>query len=183
MGPVASPQQFDAVRSGIEALSAHARIACGGPDRIRDQGFFFAPTLLVAHDSDAALLHELEVFGPCATILPYSGDADEAIRLANRGGGGLVASLYSNDRKFTEQVVLGIAPWHGRVWIGSDKVAEQALHPGMVLPMTIHGGPGRAGGGEELGGLFGLELYTQRTALQGDQGFVGRRFGDTISEG
>jgi 3,4-dehydroadipyl-CoA semialdehyde dehydrogenase len=183
MGPVASPQQFESVRRGIEALSAHARVACGGPERIRDQGFFFAPTLLVANDPDAALLHELEVFGPCATIIPYSGEANEAIRLANRGCGGLVASLYSNDRKFTEQVVLGIAPWHGRVWIGSDKVAEQALHPGMVLPMTIHGGPGRAGGGEELGGMFGLELYTQRTALQGDQGFVGRRFGAASTEG
>ena len=110
-------------------------------------------------------------------MIPCSGDAAEAVELAALGGGGLVASVYSNDKRWSEAVVLGIAPWHGRVWIGSDKVADQAFHPGMVLPMTIHGGPGRAGGGEELGGLFGLELYTQRTALQGDQGFVGRRFG------
>jgi oxepin-CoA hydrolase/3-oxo-5,6-dehydrosuberyl-CoA semialdehyde dehydrogenase len=183
MGPVASPQQFDDVRNGIRALAAHARIACGGPERARDQGWFVAPTLLVADDAEADLLHELEVFGPCATVLPYSGEAEAAVRLANRGGGGLVASLYSNDRGWTEPTVLGIAPWHGRIWIGSDKVAEQALHPGMVLPMTIHGGPGRAGGGEELGGLFGLELYMQRTALQGDQGFVGRRFGRAAGDG
>jgi oxepin-CoA hydrolase/3-oxo-5,6-dehydrosuberyl-CoA semialdehyde dehydrogenase len=183
MGPVASPQQFDDVRAGIRALSAHARVACGGAERARDRGCFVAPTLLVAEDVEADLLHELEVFGPCATVFPYSGAAEDAVRLANRGGGGLVASLYSNDRRWTEATVLGIAPWHGRIWIGSDKVAEQALHPGMVLPMTIHGGPGRAGGGEELGGLFGLELYTQRTALQGDQGFVGRRFGRGATEG
>ena len=100
----------------------------------------------------------------------------------HQSGGGLVASVYSNDKCWTEQCVLGIAPWHGRVWIGSDKVADQAFHPGMVLPQTIHGGPGRAGGGEELGGVLGLDLYTQRVALQGDQGLVGRRFGAKTAE-
>lgn len=182
MGPVASEQQFADVRAGIIALGKHGRIVCGGPDKIREAGYFVAPTLVIADDIDADTIHSLEVFGPCATVLPYSGDAADAVRIANRGGGGLVASIYSNDRRWTEQVVLGVAPWHGRLWIGSDKVAEQAYQPGMVLPATIHGGPGRAGGGEELGGLFGLELYTQRTALQGDQGFVGRRFGGAKSD-
>ncbi|MFO1050822.1 MAG: 3,4-dehydroadipyl-CoA semialdehyde dehydrogenase [Planctomycetota bacterium] len=177
MGPVASGAQFTDVTAGIRKLKTIARVACGGPDKLRETGFFLAPTLLVANDVEAEVLHTLEVFGPCATIVPYSGSADDAIRLVNRGGGSLVASVYSSDKSWTEQVVLGLAPWHGRLWVCSDKVADQAYAPGMVLPFTIHGGPGRAGGGEELGGLRGLEIYMQRTALQGDQGHIGRRFG------
>lgn len=177
MGPVASSSQLEDVRSGIAALSEAADVACGGTDPVFDQGYFVAPTLLVARDADASVLHELEVFGPAATVIPYDGSAEAAAALANRGGGSLVASVYSNDAKWTESVVLGIAPWHGRVWIGSDRVAEQAAAPGTVLPASTHGGPGRAGGGEELGGLRGLEPYLQRTALQGFQGFVAGTFG------
>ncbi|MBK8978664.1 MAG: 3,4-dehydroadipyl-CoA semialdehyde dehydrogenase [Planctomycetes bacterium] len=182
MGPLTDAAALATVQTGMRQLLAVSEALTGGPERIRDRGYFVAPTLLLANDIDADVLHELEVFGPCATILPYTGDAAEAIRLANRGGGGLVASLYSNDKRWSEDVVLGIAPWHGRLWIANDKVADQALQPGMVLPVTIHGGPGRAGGGEELGGRFGMEFYMQRTALQGDQGFVGRRFGKPGSE-
>ncbi|MCC6785659.1 MAG: 3,4-dehydroadipyl-CoA semialdehyde dehydrogenase [Planctomycetes bacterium] len=177
MGPLASGAQFEDVSAGMQALLAVARAACGGPTKLTARGYFLAPTLLVANDPDAEVLHSLEVFGPCATVIPYDGRAAEATRLANRGGGGLVASIYANDKRWTEDLVLGIAPWHGRLWVCSDKVADQAYAPGMVLPQTIHGGPGRAGGGEELGGLRGLELYLQRVALQGDQGHLGRRFG------
>lgn len=177
MGPVASKSQLDDVTDGIRALSEHADVVCGGPERLGDRGYFVAPTLLVATDVEADVFHEREVFGPVTTILPYSGEAADAIRLANRGGGGLVASVYSNDAKWTEAVVVGIAPWHGRVWLASDRVAGQATAPGLVLPQTVHGGPGRAGGGEELGGLRGLEFYTQRTAVQGFQGLVAGRFG------
>ena len=178
MGPVASEWQHKDVQAGIQELSEHCEIACGGPERVGDEGYFIAPTLLIARDADTPLLHSKEVFGPVSTILPYSGEASEAIRLANKGGGCLVASLYTNDRRFGAEVVEGIAPWHGRVWIGSDKSAGQAMPPGAVLPFSVHGGPGRAGGGEELGGLRGLEFYMQRTALQGDRGFVGRQFGE-----
>ena len=169
---IASAQQLADVRAGIEKLAQSAKILCGGAARVHERGYFVAPTLLLAKDSDASILHELEVFGPVTTLIPYSGASEEAARLANKGGGGLVASVYSNERAWTEAVVLGIAPWHGRVWIGSDKVAEQAVPPGIVLPASIHGGPGRAGGGQELGGLRGLEPYLQRTAVQGFQGFV-----------
>ena len=177
MGPLASASALASVREGIQALARVADIRTGGPDPIQDKGYFVAPTLLVARDGEAAEVHRREVFGPVATIQPFDGSAAEATRQANRGGGGLVASVYSNDRAWCEEVVLGIAPWHGRVWIGSEKVAEQALPPGMVLPASIHGGPGRAGGSEELGGLRGLAPYLQRVALQGFQGLVERRFG------
>jgi oxepin-CoA hydrolase/3-oxo-5,6-dehydrosuberyl-CoA semialdehyde dehydrogenase len=172
MGPLASAQQLADVRAGMAELLKHAKALTGGPAAVHPKGYFVAPTLLLANDARAQVFHELEVFGPCATILPYSGSADEAIELVNRGGGGLVASLYSNDKAWSDAVTLGIAPWHGRVWVGSDRTAGQALAPGMVLPAALHGGPGRAGGGAELGGLRGLEPYFQRTAVQGFSGFL-----------
>jgi len=167
MGPLASKAQFDEVRAGITRLAAAGTVACGGAERARERGWFVAPTLIVARDAEAEVFHADEVFGPAASLLGYSGEADQAARLVARGGGGLVSSAYSNDADWTERIVAGLAPWHGRVWLGSDRMAEQALPPGMVLPASIHGGPGRAGGGEELGGLRGLAFYQQRTALQG----------------
>lgn len=176
MGPVASRDQLADVRAGIELLAAEGEVAVGGVEPVADKGYFVAPTIVIAGEG-AAAVHEHEVFGPVTTVVPYSGEAEEAIALANRGGGGLVASLYSNDVAWSERVVLGISPWHGRVWVGADRVAEQAMPPGMVLPASLHGGPGRAGGGEELGGLRGLAPYLQRTAVQGFQGFVAGTFG------
>jgi len=177
MGPLTDAGQLEDVRAGIRALSAVADVVTGGPEPLGETGCYVAPTLLVARDSHAPVLHDLEVFGPVSTILPYTGEVAEAVELVNLGGGGLVTSVYSNDQDWTETYVLGVAPWHGRVWIASDRVAEQALPPGMVLPSSVHGGPGRAGGGEELGGLRGLEFYMQRVALQGFKGFLQRRFG------
>ena len=112
-----------------------------------------------------------EVFAPVVTVMPY-GSAEEVTSLVAGGGGGLVASVYSDDKDFLRTVVLGIGPFHGRVTIGSSKIAQQALPPGMVLPSLLHGGPGRAGGGEELGGRRGLAFYMQRFALQGDRAIV-----------
>jgi oxepin-CoA hydrolase/3-oxo-5,6-dehydrosuberyl-CoA semialdehyde dehydrogenase len=172
MGPLASRAQLDYVQAGIRRLESAARTACGGSERARERGYFVAPTLLVARDSAAGVFHAEEVFGPVATILPYSGEAAEAARLASLGGGCLVSSAYSNDAEWLEAVAFGLAPWHGRVWLGSDKMAEQSLPPGMVLPQMIHGGPGRAGGGEELGLGLGLAFYLQRTAMQGFQSVI-----------
>ena len=177
MGPVASESALRDVLAGTQKLAAACEVLCGSTERAASPGYFVAPTLLLAKDADADVLHADEVFGPVATLIPYDGSVDEAARLANRGGGGLVASAYSNDADWTEGLIHGIGPWHGRVWVGSDKVAGQATAPGLVLPATIHGGPGRAGGGEELGGLRGLEFYMQRVALQGFQGVIGKRFG------
>ncbi len=172
MGPLVSAEQLAEVRAGIAALAKEAEILCGGAGSVHAKGYFVAPTLLLARDAQTQVFHQLEVFGPVATLLPYSGGAAEAVGLVNRGGGGLVASIYSNDKAWSEEVVLGLAPWHGRVWVGSDRTAGQALAPGTVLPASLHGGPGRAGGGAELGGLRGLEPYFQRTAIQGFQGFL-----------
>ncbi len=176
LGPVASSRQLADVRAGIEALASAGSFVCGGAGAVREEGYFVAPTLVLASDPSAAVIHDTEVFGPVATVLPYE-DTKSMIALCNRGGGSLVASVYSNDARWTEEVVLGLSPWHGRIWIGSDKTAGQAMPPGAVMPQMTHGGPGRAGGGEELGGLRGLEFYMQRTAIQGFQGLVARHFG------
>ncbi len=177
VGPLASRAQFDSVTAGITALAKATKAACGGPSRAHPRGWFVAPTLMVAADAHAPIVHADEVFGPVATVLPYDGTSAAAADVTNLGGGGLVAAVYTDDREWCDDVVLGIAPWHGRVWTTNDKVAAQSLPPGMVLPATIHGGPGRAGGGEELGGLRGLAPYLQRTALQGYQGWLARSFG------
>jgi len=177
MGPVASADQLRDVRAGIDRLAEQSEVACGGSERAGAKGFFVRPTLLVAVHAETDVFHELEVFGPVATVILYDGRAEEAARLANRGGGSLVGSVYSDDKRWTETCVRAMAPWHGRIWIGSERVAGQASAPGLVLPMTTHGGPGRAGGGEELGGLRGLAFYMQRTAIQGFQGLVAKAFG------
>ena len=183
MGPVASEQALADVRAGMQRLLAVAEPVVGGPAPVAPKGYFVAPTLLRAREPEAEVLHALEVFGPCATLVPYTGAASDAVDLVNRGGGGLVASIYSDDRAFLEPVVLGLAPWHGRLWIGSEKTQGQALGPGAVLPASIHGGPGRAGGGEELGGLRGLAFYLQRSAVQGDRAVLGKLLPGTGSAG
>lgn len=174
MGPVASSQQFKDVRAGIDNLAAVCDKVCGGSEPIREQGYFVGPTLFRARDARADVIHDAEVFGPCATLIPYSGEVAEAVALANRGRGSLVASLYTDEIDWGRDVTLGISPWHGRIWWGAAKVADHAFPPGGVLPLSCHGGPGRAGGGEELGGLRGLEFYMQRSAVQGFQGFLTR---------
>ncbi|HEB54638.1 MAG TPA: 3,4-dehydroadipyl-CoA semialdehyde dehydrogenase [bacterium] len=178
MGPVASQAQLDDVRAGIKHLQDECDTVLGGPEAMDGPGYFVRPTLLQARDVGVAVVHELEVFGPCATILPYDGRAASAAELVNRGGGCLVASVYSDDKSWVHELVPAIAPWHGRVWLGSEKTMGHALGPGAVLPGSIHGGPGRAGGGEELGGLRGLQFYLQRTALQGDRAVIGRTYGN-----
>ncbi len=179
MGPVATAQQKRDVIAGIEKLTTCAKIVLGG-SQVSGKGFFVAPTLLRGDSPKAGdAVHSHEVFGPVATVMPYDGTGADAARLVAAGGGGLVSSVYADDKDFVRDAVLGIAPFHGRVTIGSSKVAAQAIPPGTVLPSLVHGGPGRAGGGEELGGRRGLAFYMQRTALQSDrallEGITGKR--------
>jgi oxepin-CoA hydrolase/3-oxo-5,6-dehydrosuberyl-CoA semialdehyde dehydrogenase len=188
MGPVATKQQLADVRRGIDLLASAAKRLSGTVDFTpidapAGKGFFVPPTLLHAEDPHRAdAVHAHEVFGPVQTLMHYA-DASELIALVRRGGGGLVCSAYTDDRRFAEEVVLGIASAHGRVALGSAKIAEQAPGPGTVLPQMIHGGPGRAGGGEELGGLRGLAFYSQRCAVQGDRPMLEAIFGKGAPKG
>ncbi|GJM20646.1 MAG: hypothetical protein DHS20C15_05610 [Planctomycetota bacterium] len=178
MGPLTNRAQLESVQGGIARLAEHADVVCGGSKSLFDKGAFIAPTLLRAHDANTEVFHADEVFGPVASVLPYDGSAAEAARLVARGGGSLVTSVFSDDRKLPLDLALELAPWSGRVYLGSSKVAETATGAGLVLPAMTHGGPGRAGGGEELGGLRGLELYSQRTAIQGFKALVEGTFGE-----
>ncbi|MDJ0974097.1 MAG: 3,4-dehydroadipyl-CoA semialdehyde dehydrogenase [Planctomycetota bacterium] len=177
MGPLASAAQLQDVTAGIAKLAESGRIVTGSAERFLDTGYFVSPTLIETDSADAAIYHEEEVFGPVATLMPYDGTPEAAGAIVARGQGCLVSSAYSNDPAWAERVALELAPWNGRLWIGSDKMAEQSLPPGMVLPAMIHGGPGRAGGGEELGGLRGCGFYMQRCAIQGFKGTLEASFG------
>jgi len=177
MGPVATAQQFKDVREGIDQLARDGRLVYGGSaapvGAPEGKGFFIQPVLIEVEPGAAApTVHSREVFGPVATIVPYSGSAADAAEIVSRGNGGLVSSLYTEDTAFATEAVLGLAPYHGRVFIGSAKIAELSPGPGTVLPTLVHGGPGRAGGGEELGGLRGMVFYMQRTALEGNKPVV-----------
>jgi 3,4-dehydroadipyl-CoA semialdehyde dehydrogenase len=173
MGPVATAAQLEDVRRGIGELAADGRVVLGGATAVQatgveaGRGFFVPPTLLEIEAGAAApTVHGREVFGPVATVVPYSGRAEEAAEVVARGSGGLVSSVYSDDPAFMEAAVMGLAPYHGRIFLGSPKIAELSPGPGTVLPQLVHGGPGRAGGGEELGGPRGLAFYMQRVALE-----------------
>lgn len=172
MGPVATAQQHRDVMAGIDSLAAGADVVLDGrkpsPKGVPDgKGFFVGPTLLTAKDPGLDAVHDLEVFGPVATLLPSPDDTEALCRLVARGRGGLVCSIYTDDRKWAAAMLAGAGPHHGRLVFGSKKIAGKAVPPGTVLPHLLHGGPGRAGGGEELGGLRGLALYAQRVAVQG----------------
>lgn len=178
MGPVATAQQIRDVRDGVKKLEACAKIVFGSTTEANPigvapgKGFFTTPVLLhAASPAPGDAVHSHEVFGPVATVMPYE-DVKDVAGLVAAGGGGLVTSVYADDKDFIRAAVLAIAPFHGRVTIGSSKVSAQSLPPGMALPQLLHGGPGRAGGGEELGGRRGMSLYMQRTALQGDRALL-----------
>jgi oxepin-CoA hydrolase/3-oxo-5,6-dehydrosuberyl-CoA semialdehyde dehydrogenase len=176
MGPLATAQQLHDAHKGIRMLCDDgAKIVFGSTaNPLQNDGFFLAPVLLRHDDAHAArVVHAHEVFGPVSTLLPYD-DAADVSALVARGEGTLLCSVYSDDRTFLEGMLLASATWTGRLFVGSEKVADQATTPGMVLPSSIHGGPGRAGGGEELGGERGLRFYLQRTAIQGDRALLDR---------
>ncbi len=131
-----------------------------------ERGAFVSPILLVA-DPDRAEPHEVEAFGPVSTVLPYT-DAAQVVELAARGQGSLAGSIVTADTTFAREVVLGVAPWHGRLLVLNDRDAKESTGHGSPLPALVHGGPGRAGGGEELGGIRGVLHHMQRTAVQAD---------------
>jgi 3,4-dehydroadipyl-CoA semialdehyde dehydrogenase len=135
---------------------------------------FVLPTLLKVNDAAGAkAVHEVEVFGPAATIVAYRDEA-EACALVRRGGGSLVASIYGEDQDFLLRLVTEIGPFHGRILAVDPAISTAHTGHGIVMPQCNHGGPGRAGAGAELGGLFGLRFYHQRLAVQGSTDLLAR---------
>ncbi len=171
MGALVSRAQFDAVQAGLAALKTRAQTlhdGAGHPLVDADPALAccLGPTLLGARDADAAdQVHDTEVFGPVATLLPYR-NAAHAQALVRRGQGSLVVSLYGSEPAALADTALALADHHGRVHAVSPDVAGTHTGHGNVMPQSLHGGPGRAGGGEELGGLRALDFYHRRTAVQ-----------------
>ena len=173
MGALVSRSQRDDVIEKAKILGTEAERLFGDPDNFEvygadaEKGAFLPPMLFHCADPDAAeRLHDTEAFGPVSTVMPYR-DADHAIELLNRGQGSLVASVITRDGALARQMVMGAAAWHGRLYFNNaDSMAESTGH-GAPMPHMVHGGPGRAGGGEELGGIRGVMHYMQRTAIQG----------------
>lgn len=171
MGSLVSRDQLDAVREGLAMLQRQAAVLHDGSaqaliDADPAIAACIGPVLMGAKDADAAdSVHEVEVFGPAATLLAYR-DIDHAIALAHRGQGSLVSSLYGSDDATLACTAVQLAASHGRVHVVTPEVATTHTGHGNVMPMSLHGGPGRAGGGAELGGLRALDFYHRRSALQ-----------------
>jgi oxepin-CoA hydrolase / 3-oxo-5,6-dehydrosuberyl-CoA semialdehyde dehydrogenase len=173
MGPLAGKTQVREVRDNVAKLREAAEVVFGGFDTMKvvgadpERGAFF-PTLLLYDDRpfERTAPHDVEAFGPVNTVMPYE-SLDEAIALANLGRGSLVGSLFTGDPVLARTVALGTAPYHGRLMIVDRTSAKESTGHGSPLPHLVHGGPGRAGGGEEMGGVRGVLHYMQRTALQG----------------
>jgi oxepin-CoA hydrolase/3-oxo-5,6-dehydrosuberyl-CoA semialdehyde dehydrogenase len=173
MGALASQGQRDEVRDRVRELSHEAEIVYGGSHDFEvvgadaQEGAFFMPTLLHCDQPlRAGAVHSVEAFGPVSTVLPYD-TLDEAIELARMGEGSLAGSIVTGDNDVARELVLGTAAYHGRMVVINRHCAAESTGHGSPLPHLVHGGPGRAGGGEELGGVRGVKHYMQRTAIQG----------------
>ncbi len=173
MGALVSRAQLDDVRARARELSKEARLVFGDIDHVEvtgaaaASGAFISPLLFRADDPWACeRVHHLEAFGPVATLMPYR-DLDDAVALANHGKGSLALSLFTYDPAIARRFILGAAAFHGRIVTIDRDCARESTGHGSPLPMLVHGGPGRAGGGEEMGGVRGVKHYMQRSALQG----------------
>lgn len=173
MGSLAGRGQRSEVRSQIEKLLASSQIVYGSLDSVQvidadaKKGAFMSPVLLMNEKPfQSKEVHEVEAFGPVSTIMPYN-NPDEAIELSKLGKGSLCCTIVTADYKQAKHYVIGAATHHGRILVLNNECAKESTGHGSPLPLLIHGGPGRAGGGEEMGGLRGVKHYLQRTAIQG----------------
>jgi oxepin-CoA hydrolase / 3-oxo-5,6-dehydrosuberyl-CoA semialdehyde dehydrogenase len=173
MGSLAGKGQRSEVRSQIEKLLASSQIVYGSLDSVQvieadaERGAFMSPVLLMNEKPfQSKEVHEVEVFGPVSTIMPYK-NTDEAIELSKLGKGSLCSTIVTADYKQAKHYVISAATHHGRILVLNNECAKESTGHGSPLPLLIHGGPGRAGGGEEMGGLRGVKHYLQRTAIQG----------------
>jgi oxepin-CoA hydrolase/3-oxo-5,6-dehydrosuberyl-CoA semialdehyde dehydrogenase len=178
MGALASLEQREEVRRSLKSLESAGQLVFGDPEHVQvtgadaDQGAFISPLLVRCDDATRAEPHEIEAFGPVSTVMGYSGTA-EVIELAARGRGSLAGSVVTSDAGFARDVALGLAPWHGRLLVLDQDDAKESTGHGSPLPMLVHGGPGRAGGGEEMGGVRGVLHHMQRTAVQASPRMLG----------
>lgn len=173
MGSLASTGQRDEVKQNVQKLLASSQIVYGSLDSVEvidadaRKGAFISPLLLMSEDAfNNEVVHEIECFGPVSTIMPYK-DLDDAIVLTKKGKGSLCCSIVTADNKIATEFVVGAATHHGRILVLNQECAKESTGHGSPLPMLIHGGPGRAGGGEEMGGVRGVKHYMQRVAVQG----------------
>jgi len=173
MGSLVGMDQVEEVSRCVGLLAKECEMLYGGSDSslLKDLGItvgaFFPPTLLLSREPlRNESIHEVEAFGPVCTLMPYSSQ-EEAIQIAAMGKGSLVGSLYTNDESEARGILLGVAPWHGRLLVLNRDCAKESTGHGSPLAGLVHGGPGRAGGGEELGGDRAIKHYMQRSAVQG----------------
>jgi len=173
MGALVGLEQREEVRRSLKALTDAGRIVFGDPQHVdvvdadAERGAFLSPILLQCTDVERDEVHSVEAFGPVSTLLPYA-STSQVIELAARGRGSLAGSVVTADRDFAREVVLGTAPWHGRLLVLNGTDAAESTGHGSPLPALVHGGPGRAGGGEELGGMRAVFHHLQRSAVQAD---------------
>ncbi|MES1221879.1 MAG: phenylacetic acid degradation bifunctional protein PaaZ, partial [Bacteroidota bacterium] len=173
MGSLAGQEQRSEVRGQIQKLLASSQIVYGSLDSVEvidadaNKGAFISPILLMNEKPFASdEVHEVEAFGPVSTIMPYR-STDEAIELSKKGKGSLCSSIVTADNNIAKQYVLEAGPYHGRILVLNSECAKESTGHGSPLPLLVHGGPGHAGGGEEMGGIRGVKHYMQRVAIQG----------------
>ncbi len=178
MGPLAGQSQRQEVLEQIQKLLASSQIIYGSLDSVElvdadvKKGAFMSPILLKNENPFSTnASHDVEAFGPVSTVMPYK-NIDEAIALAKKGKGSLCSSVVTASEKFAKEYVLGSGNYHGRILVLNNDCAKESTGHGSPLPSLIHGGPGRAGGGEEMGGLRGVKHYMQRVALQGSPNMI-----------
>ncbi|MEL7123242.1 MAG: phenylacetic acid degradation bifunctional protein PaaZ [Bacteroidota bacterium] len=178
MGALVSKAQQEKVRQSVEALTQHSNIVYGHLSNFEvegaeyDKGAFFHPIVLLNENPlENRASHEIEAFGPVSTLMPYH-SLEEACAIANLGKGSLVSTIATADKKVARHYVMESAPYHGRILILNEESAPESTGHGSPMPLLTHGGPGRAGGGEEMGGLRGIKHYLQRTAIQGHPSMI-----------
>jgi len=178
MGSLAGETQRIEVKEQVNKLLANSQIIYGSIDSVTtidadsEKGAFMSPILLLNENPfGSTLVHETEPFGPVATLMPYQ-HTEEAIVLAKMGKGSLVSSIVTADTKIAKDYVIGAGTYHGRILVLNNECAKESTGHGAPLPLLVHGGPGRAGGGEEMGGLRGVKHYMQRVAIQGSPNMI-----------
>lgn len=178
MGSLAGSSQREEVRAQVQKLLASSQIIYGSLDSVElidadaAKGAFISPILLLNENPfHTKEVHEIEAFGPVSTLMPYK-NVEDAIALAKMGKGSLVSTVVTANRNIAKQYVMGAGTYHGRILVLNQECSKESTGHGSPLPLLVHGGPGRAGGGEEMGGLRGVKHYMQRVAIQGSPDMI-----------